>query len=75
MVTLYINKSESRCGGCNQGCDPYELKHDTLLGWAASNDKMKGCGAVFTALDSDYTHIDKEVKLMRPDLPWVGWRG
>lgn len=71
-ATLYINKSDSRCGACDKGADPYELTHDTLLGWAAVNDRMKGCGATFTAVSSDYFHITgDELSAMRPDLPVV----
>ena len=76
MTTLYINKSESRCGECNKGCDPYEETHITLLGWFATNDKMKGCGARFTDVSSDYVGMPglaDAIKLMRPDLPYHGW--
>lgn len=74
MVTLYINKSESRCGGCNRGADPYEESHITLLGWAAVNDKMKGCGAEFTDLSTDYVNFPgllEAIRDMRPDLPFI----
>lgn len=73
MVTLYINKSESRCGGCSKGCDPHELSHETLLGWFATNDKMKGCGAEYTDVSSDYINfpgLAEAIKEMRPDLPY-----
>lgn len=76
MATLYINKSESRCGACNQGCDPYEESHITLLGWFATNDRMKGCGAVFDSVGSDYVGMPglvEAIKDMRPDLPYIGW--
>lgn len=76
MVTLYINKSESRCGGCDKGCDPYEESHITLLGWAAINDKMKGCGAQYTDVATDYVNfpgLDDAIKEMRPDLPFLEW--
>ena len=75
MATLYINKSESRCGACNKGADFYEESHITLTGWAAVNDRMKGCGAEFDSLSSDYSDwggLYDELRLMRPDLPWVG---
>jgi hypothetical protein len=75
MATLYINKSESRCGACDKGCDPYEESHITLLGWHAYNDKMQGCGAEFDSLSSDYygwTELEEAIKEMRPDLPWMG---
>lgn len=74
MVTLYIDKSESMCGGCGKGCDPYEESHITLLGWHAVNDKMKGCGAVYTELDSHYNMIGliESIRDIRPDLPWIG---
>jgi hypothetical protein len=75
MATLYINKSESRCGACNKGCDPNEESHITLLGWAAVNDKMQGCGAEYTAVSSDYygfPGLEEAIKEMRPDLPYIG---
>lgn len=75
MAVLYINKSESRCGACNKGADPDEESHITLLGWAAVNDKMKGCGAEFDALSTDYMGfpgLEEEIQKMRPDLPYLG---
>lgn len=74
MAILYINKSESRCGACSKGADPYELQHDTLLGWFARDDYMKGCGAVFDAVSSDYVNfpgLDEDIQRMRPDLPFM----
>ena len=75
MTVLYINKSESRCGACDKGCDPYEESHITLLGWHATNDKMKGCGAEYTAVSTDYIGFPgliDAIKEMRPDLPFLG---
>lgn len=75
MAILYINKSESRCGACNKGCDPYEESHITLLGWHATNDKMQGCGAEFTELSTDYIGFPgliESIMEMRPDLPFLG---
>lgn len=72
MATLYINKSESRCGACNKGADPYEESHITLLGWFATNDKMQGCGVTFDSVSSDYygfPGLMEEIQKMRPDLP------
>jgi len=74
MVTLYINKSDSRCGACNGGADPGEESHITLLGWRAINDKMKGCGAEFTDVSTDYINfpgLEDAIKEMRPDLPFA----
>jgi len=76
MAVLYINKSESRCGDCNRGCDPYEESHITALGWYVWNDKIKGCGAEFTEVSSDYVGMAElvlSIKEMRPDLPYTGW--
>lgn len=76
MTTLYINKSESRCGACNGGAEPTEESHITLLGWSAVNDRMKGCGAQFDAVSSDYVGLPglvEAIKNMRPDLPYIGW--
>jgi hypothetical protein len=76
MAVLYISRSESRCGACNKGCSPYEESHITLSGWFAYNDNMRGCGATFTEVSSDYQGLPdlvKVIKDMRPDLPYVGW--
>jgi hypothetical protein len=74
-ATLYINKSESRCGYCDKGADPYEEYHETLLGWFATNDYMKGCGARFDSVGTDYVNfpgLKENIMEMRPDLPFVG---
>jgi hypothetical protein len=76
-AVLYINKSESRCGACGLGCDPTELTHETLLGYAAINDAMEGCHARFVATDSDYVGmpgLPEAIEKMRPDLPYIGWK-
>jgi hypothetical protein len=76
MAVLYINKSESRCGNCNVGCDPDEEYHMTAMGWHVWNDKIKGCGAKFTEVSSDYQGMEglvETIKEMRPDLPYTGW--
>jgi hypothetical protein len=75
MVTLFIDKSDSTCGGCGKGADPYEESHITLLGWHAVNDNMKGCGAIYDAVDSNYNWLgdmEQRIREMRPDLPWLG---
>ena len=74
MATLYINRSDSRCGACNKGADPYEESHITLLGWYAVNDNMKGCGAVFDSVSSDYNDFGSlydRIEEIRPDLPFI----
>jgi hypothetical protein len=68
---LFINRSESRCGSCNGGCDPYEESHITLLGWRAVNDHMEGCGERYTAVSSDYWGMQVAVEKLRPDLPYT----
>lgn len=75
MATLFINKSDSRCGACNKGADPYEESHTTLMGWYAVNDNMKGCGAEFDSVSSDYYDVGdlkESIMEMRPDLPYIG---
>jgi hypothetical protein len=74
MTTLYINKSESRCGNCGHGADPYEESHITLVGWAAVNDRMQGCGETYTDVSTDYVNfpgLTDAIKEMRPDLPFI----
>jgi hypothetical protein len=71
MATLFVNKSESRCGACNGGADPTEESHITLTGWRAVNDRMQGCGVEFTDVSSDYVNFPglyDAIKAMRPDL-------
>lgn len=67
MTTLYINRTDSRCGACNRNADPAEPAHimEKMVG--------EGCGAVFDSLASDYLSMKKYVVPMRPDLKWVGW--
>lgn len=70
-ATLYVNKSESRCGACGKNADPYEETH--ISGQWYKDKRLAGCGAKFTSIASDYTHIGPEdIADMRPDLPWVG---
>lgn len=75
MATLFINRSDSRCGACNKGADPYEESHITLLGWHAVNDNMKGCGAEYDSVSTDYynsSDLIGHIKDIRPDLPFIG---
>lgn len=70
-ATLYINKSDSRCGACGKSADPYEESH--ISGDWYNDKRLMGCGVIFTSVASDYTHIGPEdISAMRPDLPWVG---
>jgi hypothetical protein len=75
MATLYIDKSDSTCGACGKGADPYEESHITLVGWHAINGQTKGCGAVYDAVSSHYSFLgglEERIEEMRPDLPWLG---
>ncbi len=65
-TTLFINRSNSRCGACNKNADPYENAHDNVT------MNGEGCGAKYVGVASDYFGIAKRVQEMRPDLPWVG---
>jgi hypothetical protein len=67
--TLYINRSDSVCGSCGRGCDPYELKHDTILEYSGGGE---GCHAPYKYLASDYAGMQDACQDMRPDLEWVG---
>jgi hypothetical protein len=74
VATLYINRSDSRCGACDKGADPYEESHITLTGWFAVNDNMKGCGAVYDSVSTDYFNskdLIGDIKDIRPDLPYI----
>lgn len=67
-VVLYIGRTESHCGNCNRGADPYEDSHRNLLGYMAGYYNAKGCGAVFTHVQATYVNMDSVVAQMRPDL-------
>jgi hypothetical protein len=69
MTTLFINRFDSICGACNKAADPYEKAHTTRLGYG---DDKTGCGAVFTAVSSNYAGVGERIKNMRPDLPYEG---
>ena len=71
MTILYINRSDSRCGGCRKSCLPREETHTTPCGY----DQHAGCGARYTQLSTDYSDFEgfyDIVKSMRPDLEWIG---
>jgi len=67
MVTLIINRSDSRCGGCGASASPYEDAHVSRLGYTPG----KGCGEPWDSVSSDYFGMDDSIKAMRPDLPWI----
>lgn len=64
-AVLFINRSDSRCGKCNQNADPHAVLHHEVRG------HTRGCGALFTAVSSDYMGMDSAVQAMRSDLPWL----
>jgi hypothetical protein len=64
--TLYINRSESRCGSCNRGADPYEVIHKTAYGYP-----LGGCKVRYRFVSSDYFGmplLNATIRDMRPDL-------
>lgn len=67
MTTLYINRSDSRCGKCGRNADPIEKAHrmGRMIG--------EGCGAKYTSVSSHYygEDIKRVTCAMRPDLPWI----
>jgi hypothetical protein len=70
MSTLYINRSDSRCGACNKNADPAEPAH------FMKHMHGDGCGATYHAVSSDYSgspELVARIKEMRPDLPYTGW--
>lgn len=71
MSTLYINLSDSRCGGCNRSVLPQDVRHETPCGY----DQHPGCGAEFTSVSSDYADssgdLERRIREMRPDLPFL----
>jgi hypothetical protein len=70
--TLFINKSDSFCGGCGQNADPSEVSHETVFGGGLRTQVRKGCGVVYEYVASEYRGggIEDAVRNMRPDLKW-----
>lgn len=64
--TLYVNRSDSRCGNCDRPATFRETTHATLLGYGPDNGQP-GCGVQWEFLDTDYMNLD--VSHTRPDLP------
>jgi hypothetical protein len=69
---LFVNLSDSRCGNCGRGADPYEKSHTTLLGYGVKAGET-GCGIEWQYIASDYVgcHADEWAARERPDLEWV----
>jgi len=73
--TLIINRCDSKCGNCGLGASPREKRHDTTLGYYASDAvKPEPCHIEWTKVTTDYTgsEMERSVRSMRPDLEWVG---
>ena len=64
MTYIAINRSDSRCGGCNRNADPHESAH------VMEHMEGEGCGATYAFVTSDYTGFEDRVAAMRPDLPF-----
>lgn len=64
--TLYINRSDSLCGNCRKGADPYSRSHDRVLGYNPED----GCGKVWSKVStmSYGMDINTIIAEMRPDL-------
>lgn len=58
MAVIYINRSNSRCGECGKGAFPSENAHLTQAGYVRG---VKGCGAIWTAVGSDYGDIMERI--------------
>lgn len=69
MATLFINRSDSRCGDCRRPADLSAKAHDEVIGYVPG----PGCGATFTSVSSDYSGmgIEDAAKAARPDLPFL----
>lgn len=70
LATLYINRSDSRCGWCNRSALPSDKRHETPCGY----DQHPGCGAEFASVSSDYFGAPEmyvRIRAMRPDLPFI----
>lgn len=71
MHPLIIGRSNSRCGTCGKGADPYQKFHVSVLQY--SPDWVEGCGAKWDVVTSDYSgeEMRQAVVDMRPDLPFI----
>lgn len=67
-VVLIINRTDSKCGACGRGADPYAKSHDKVIGYKPG----PGCGATWTHVTSSYRGggIEEATLEMRPDLDW-----
>jgi hypothetical protein len=70
-TTLIINRSDTKCGNCGKGADPYAESHDVILGYPPIGGGP-GCGVRWAQVRSDYTGMEDRCREMRPDLEWVG---
>ena len=62
-------RDQGEGGACHRNADPNEKAHDM------ERMKGEGCGAVFTAVSSNYTDfagLYDRIREMRPDLPFTG---
>lgn len=69
MSTLFINRSDSRCGACNRNADPHEPGHHMVT------MRGEGCGVEYDAVSTDYFDFEglhDRIREMRPDLPFGG---
>ena len=70
--TLYVNRSESRCGSCHKNADPYEEYHNSAF------LEGEGCGVKYKYVASDYVGwgLQEWAADVRPDLIWIEeWHG
>lgn len=70
LATLYVNRSDSRCGWCGRSALPSDKRHETPCGY----DQAPGCGAEFISVSSDYfgaSEMYVRIMSMRPDLPFI----
>ena len=76
MSILYINTFQSECGDCpGLSVDPQQTHHITTYGTDTSQTSL-GCGWRYTAVStfyegSDKHRLEKRIKDMRPDLPYI----
>ena len=65
VKTLYINRSDSRCGDCNASVNPMALGCEPL-------SMMPPCDSrPYENLSSHYLGMADAVVPMRPDLHWI----
>lgn len=67
MARLIINRTDSRCGQCNESASPHENGHFTILGY--THNGSPGCGELWDSVESDYINMGKQMTEWHFNMP------